>query len=73
MKKLLSLVLVLALMLGAVAVLSSCGKPKDDGAEISVYLGDGVYDLDPSDYYVSDNAAQLMSLLYEPLFRLTEK
>ena len=72
MKKLLSLVLVLVMMLGSVSVLSSCGAPEDDGAQISVYLGSGVFDLDPSDYYVSDNAAQLMSLMYEPLFRLDE-
>lgn len=73
MKKILSLVLVLATMLGLVASLSSCGVPKDPGAEISVYLGEGVYDLDPSDYYVSDNAAQLMSLIYEPLFRINKR
>ena len=72
MKKLFSLILVLAVMLGSVAALASCGAPEDDGAEISVYLGRGVYDLDPSDYYVSDNAAQLLSLIYEPLFRLDE-
>lgn len=72
MKKILSLLLVLAVMLGTVAALASCGAPDDDGAEISVYLGGGVYDLDPSDYYVSDNAAQLLSLIYEPLFRLDD-
>ncbi len=59
-------------MLGTLLVLASCGAPEDDGAEISIYLGNGVYDLDPSDYYVSDNAAQLLSLIYEPLFRLDE-
>ncbi|MBR5139746.1 MAG: hypothetical protein IKV16_01700 [Clostridia bacterium] len=73
MKRLLSMVLLLAVVLSVVASLASCGAPKDDGAQISVYLGEGVYDLDPSDYYVSDNAAQLMSLIYEPLFRITEK
>ena len=73
MKKFLSLVLVLAVMVGAIATLTSCGAPDDPGAEISVYLGDGVYDLDPSDYYANDNAAQLMSLIYEPLFTLNEK
>ena len=73
MKKLLSLVLLLAVMLGIATVLSSCGEPEDDGAIIGVYLGEGVYDLDPSDYYVSDNAAQLMSLIYEPLFSINEK
>lgn len=73
MKKIVSLVLVLAVMLGLVTTLASCGAPKDPGAEISVYLGEGVYDLDPSDYYVSDNAAQLMSLIYEPLFKLNKR
>ena len=73
MKKILSLVLVLAVMLGLVASLASCGATEDPGAEISVYLGEGVFDLDPSDYYVSDNAAQLMSLIYEPLFSINKR
>ena len=73
MKKILSLVLVLAVMLGMVASLASCGVTEDPGAEISVYLGEGVFDLDPSDYYVSDNAAQLMSLIYEPLFSINKR
>ncbi len=72
MKKFLSLVMLLALMLGTLTVLTSCGEPEDDGAVISVYLGEGVYDLDPSDYFVSDNAAALLSLVYEPLFYLDE-
>lgn len=73
MKRLLSMVLLLAVVLSMAASLASCGTPEDDGAHISVYLGEGVYDLDPSDYYVSDNAAQLMSLIYEPLFRISKK
>ena len=72
MKRIISLLLALALLVGCATVLSSCGK-KDNGAEIAVYLGSEVYDLDPSDYFVSDNAAQFMSLLYEPLFTLNEK
>jgi oligopeptide transport system substrate-binding protein len=65
--------MVLAMMLGAASVLTACGKPKDDGAHIAVYLGDCAYDLDPSDYFVSDNAAELMRLIYEPLFNINEK
>ena len=72
MKKILCLTLAFAMLLGALTALTSCGVPDDPGAKISVYLGDAVYDLDPTDYYVSDNAAQLMSLLYEPLFALDE-
>ncbi len=74
MKKIVSLILVLALCLGVTVVLGSCSRaPKDDGAQISVYLGEEVYDFDPTDYYVNSNAEQLMSLLFEPLFRINEK
>ncbi len=69
MKRIISLLLALTLMVGCAAVLTSCGE-SDNGAEIQVYLGNEVYDLDPSDYFVSDNAAQFMSLLYEPLFSI---
>ncbi len=73
MKRIVSLLLAVIIMLGSVTVLSSCGAPKNDGAEINIYLGDIVFDFDPSDYYVSSSAEQIMSLLYEPLFKLTEK
>lgn len=69
MKKLISTLLLAAMLLGCIGTLAGCA-PKDAGAQISVYLGDAVYDFDPTEYYVSDNAAQLMSLLYEPLFSL---
>ncbi|MBQ7314525.1 MAG: hypothetical protein IJW83_00750 [Clostridia bacterium] len=72
MKKLISLLLVVTLLIGCTALLSSCGAPKDAGAEIIVYLGDIVYDFDPSDYVVDDNEAKLLSLMYEPLFTLKE-
>lgn len=72
MKRIISLLLAVTLLVGCMTVLSSCGK-KGGGAEIAVYLGSEVYDFDPGDYYVSDNAAQFMSLLYEPLFSLNEK
>ena len=71
MRKIISLVLAMTLIMGLMLSLTACGEPKDDGAEIQVYLGDAVYDFDPTDYYVSDNAAQVMSLLYDPLFRVS--
>lgn len=61
------------MLLSCVFALSSCGEPKDAGAEISVYLGANIYDFDPTDYYVDSNAEQVMSLLYEPLFKLNSK
>ena len=74
MKKIISLILVIALALSVSMMLGSCTKaPKDDGAQVAVYLGEEVYDLDPTDYYVNSNAEQFMSLLFEPLFRIDEK
>ena len=71
MKKIISLILTIALCLGMITLLASCGAPKDGGPEISVYLGEEIYDFDPSDYYVDSNQATLMSLLFEPLFKLS--
>ena len=73
MKKITSLLLVLATLMGTVLALGSCGGRKNDGAEISVYLGERIYDFDPTDYYVDSNAEQVMSLLFEPLFTVNEK
>ncbi len=72
MKRFLSLLLTVVLVIGCLAVLSSCA-PEDAGAEINIYLGNQVYDLDPTDYYVDSNAEQVMSLLFEPLFSINEK
>ena len=72
MKRILSLLLSVTMLLGACATLASCGEPKDNGAEISVYLGE-VFDLDPTDYYVDSNAEQVMSLLFEPLFSVNKR
>ncbi len=71
MKKIVSLLLSAVLVFGFVFSFTSCTEaPADAGAEISVYLGADVYDFDPTDYYVDSNAEQVMSLLYEPLFKI---
>ena len=70
MKRIVSLLMTLVMLFGAMTTLASCGAPKDDGAEINIYLGAEVFDFDPSDYYVSANAEQVLSLIYEPLFKL---
>ncbi len=70
MKKIVSLLLAAVLLSGVMLLFASCGTPEDAGAEINVYLGAEVFDFDPTDYYVSDNAEQVMSLMFEPLFRL---
>lgn len=73
MKKIVSTLLIAVMLVGCIAALGSCGAPKDDGAEFNIYLGNELYDFDPSDYYADSTAEQVMSLLYEPLFSLTKK
>lgn len=72
MKRIISLLMTLVMVFGMLTALTSCGAPKNDGAEINIYLGAQVFDFDPSDYYVSANAEQVLSLIYEPLFRLNK-
>ncbi len=69
MKKIVSLLLVVVMLLGVSATLSSCNK-KD--AEIRVYLGDQLYDLDPALAFVNDDLTRVLSLIYEPLFTMKE-
>ena len=73
MKRITSLLLALTFILGTALLLVSCGKNEDGGAQIKVYLGEKIYDFDPTDYYVDSNAELVMSLLYDPLFRVNEK
>ncbi len=72
MKRIVSLLLTIVMLFGALTALTSCGAPKNDGAEINIYLGSQVFDFDPSDYYVSAEAEQLLGLIYEPLFTLNK-
>ena len=71
MKKVISLLLILGMLAGMAAVFSSCGKTKDPaggGAQISVYLGPKITDLDPQGNQTSDAALSVIRLLFEPLF-----
>lgn len=70
MKRIISMLMALVMLFSVATVLVSCGAPEDDGAEISVYLGEEIYDFDPTDYYADSNAQQVMSLLFEPLFKI---
>ena len=71
MKKVISLLLILGMLAGMTAVFSSCGKAKEPvggGAQISVYLGPEISDLDPQGNQTSDAALSVIRLLFEPLF-----
>lgn len=75
MKKIVSMLLLVLLLSGTVLGLSSCGdkEPVGGGAQISVYLGDKIYDFDPQGDYTNDAALSVISLMFEPLFRINSK
>ena len=47
-------------------------KDEDRGAYISMYIADEVYDFDPANAYNNASALKVVSLLYAPLFSLSE-
>lgn len=68
MKRIIGALLLTALLACALSALGGCGTPADDGAVINVYLGEKIYDFDPTDFYADSAAERAMSLLFEPLF-----
>ena len=70
-KRIVSLLLLAAMILGGALSLASCGE-EDNGAEISVYLTDRVYGFDPAADFADDSVLSVMYLLYEPLFSLDD-
>lgn len=71
MKKVISLVLCLIMVL---SVLVGCGKKdsSDKGAYVTMYLTDPVYNFDPARAYENEASLKIVSLLFEPLFRLDD-
>ncbi len=76
MKKVLALLLALTMCLG-VLFATGCSKiAKDDpaqkGAELEFYMGKKVMNLDPAVSYTDDNAAKILSLIFEGLTTIDE-
>ena len=47
-------------------------KEEDKGQYITAYLTDNVYDLDPAKAYTNDALANVVSLMFDTLFKLDE-
>ena len=75
-KRIIALFLCLATCLTLVMSMASCGKPEIDsenkGQSIFMYLSDSLYDLDPLNAYNNENTANVVSLLFDTLFKLDE-
>ncbi len=73
MKKCLSLVLMVLLLLSVPLGLASCGEMEDNGAVVNLYYLGETYDFDPARVLYDDDAMRVTTLLFEPLFTLNEK
>ena len=69
MKRILALVLSLSLLASMMTLLSSCASYTENEDISSYYVG-ALYDFDPVKNYTNDEAMEVFSLIYEPLFDL---
>ena len=76
MKRILALSICLVLLAGSIlGLLTSCSSSSDTsdkGAFITMYLGSEMYDFDPANAYYNNDVANVLELIYEPLFTLNE-
>lgn len=72
MKRCLSLVLMVLMLLSVPMGLASCGPMEDKGAVVNMYYVGEMYDFDPARAAYDDDAMRVLTLLYEPLFKLKE-
>lgn len=71
-KRIFSLVLCFLMLL---PIFASCGVKNDDdlGSYITVYLTDNIYDFDPANNTYTADTQNILTLLFEPLFRVNQK
>ncbi|MBQ9416668.1 MAG: hypothetical protein IJU20_07505 [Clostridia bacterium] len=77
MKRILSILLCMAMVLALVGILSGCTEIKMDdevkGAYLTIFADDTVNDLDPVNAYYDAGVAKIASLVFGTLFRLDSK
>lgn len=72
MKRILSLILTVAMLASLGLLLTSCGE-EGDGQDVPVFLCGPIYDFDPAAVYTGDESLAVLSLMFEPLFILNAK
>lgn len=72
-KRLLSCMLCVVMLLGLVSCKKGDEDDADKGAYINMYLSDIVYDLDPLHSSYNDSALKVSGLLFDTLFKLDSK
>lgn len=70
MKKIISLILATLMLVLTVASCSKIVSPDTTGAQIDIYMGTKVINLDPATAYTDENAVKLLSLIFEGLMKI---
>ncbi|MBE6653045.1 MAG: hypothetical protein E7610_06490 [Ruminococcaceae bacterium] len=73
-KRIFALLLCAATLLSCLTFIGCAGEDKeeDKGQYITTYLTDNVYDLDPAKAYTNEALANVVSLMFDTLFKLDE-
>ena len=75
-KRIIALLLCVATCLSVSISMASCARPEIDtenkGQSLVMYLSDSLYDLDPLNAYYNESTANVVSLLFDTLFKLDE-
>ena len=72
-KKLVALTLCLVMSVAVFAGCADDNKEYYDGAYVTMYIADEMYDFDPANAYANESALKIVSLLYDNLFVLDAK
>lgn len=73
MKKIISILLLAAMLSTTLAGCGSTLKGDEKGAAVNVYIGNEISDYDPALAYNDDSAVKVLGLIYEGLTRINEK
>lgn len=72
MKRIVSLILSLALLASMMTLLTSCKNGQRTDTQFSAYYVGNLYDFDPAMNYMNDDALEVFNLIYDPLFYLND-
>ena len=73
MKKIISLILALLILLLCLASCTKIVSPDTTGAQIDIYMGTKVLNLDPATAYTDENAVKILNLVFEGLMEIDAK
>ena len=72
LKRIFALLLCALMLIPCLASCSAPGENEDPGAYITMYLTDEIYDFDPINAYYNSQTRDVVSLLFDTLFKINE-